>query len=121
LGWEVSGVEPDPQSAAQAAAAGVEVKAGLLESQSLPEAHYDAVSLNHVIEHLHDPVRTLKICHRILKPGGRIFIATPNFAAGGHRLFGADWVPLDPPRHLVLFTSDSVKLAVVLAGFQPGL
>src|SRR5439155_5528518 len=87
LGWEVTGVEPDPKSAAEAAAAGLDVRVGLLDDQSLPERHYDAVSLSHVIEHLHNPLETLCICRQILKPGGIIFIATPNFAAGGHRLF----------------------------------
>ncbi len=119
LGWEVSGLEPDPKSAAEAAAAGLDVRVGLLEAQSLPEAHYDAVTLNHVVEHLHHPLDTLRICRRILKPGGSMFIATPNLAAGGHLLFGRDWFPLDPPRHLVLFTPDSLRRALKMAGLEP--
>jgi SAM-dependent methyltransferase len=119
LGWEVSGVEPDPKSAAEAAAAGLNVRVGLPDTQTLPEAHYDAVSLNHVIEHLHDPVGTLRICLKILKPGGRLFVATPNFAAAGHHLFGSDWFHLDPPRHLVLFTPESLRRAMKAAGFEP--
>jgi SAM-dependent methyltransferase len=119
LGWEVSGIEPDPKAAAAATASGLNVKVGLLQDHSLPEAHYDAVSLNHVIEHLHDPVATLRICRKILKPGGSVFIATPNFAAGGHRLFGSDWFPLDPPRHLVLFTPESLRRALRTAGLEP--
>ena len=119
LGWEVCGVEPDPKSAARAAAGGLDVRVGLLGAQSLPEAHFDAVSLNHVIEHLHDPLGTLRMCRLILKPGGSISIATPNFTAEGHRLFGPDWFPLDPPRHLVLFTPESLRRALELSGFKP--
>ena len=118
VGWEVCGVEPDPKSAAQAAASGLDVRVGLLED-SLPEAHFDAVTMNHVIEHLHDPLETLRRCARVLKPGGMISIATPNFAAAGRRIFGADWFALDPPRHLVLFTPDSLRRALESSGFQP--
>jgi SAM-dependent methyltransferase len=120
VGWQVSGVEPDPEAAAQAAAAGLDVKVGLLED-SLPGAHFDAITMNHVIEHLHDPLETLRRCARVLKPGGVISIATPNFAAAGHKHFGRDWFALDPPppRHLVLFTPDSLRLALKASGFEP--
>jgi 2-polyprenyl-3-methyl-5-hydroxy-6-metoxy-1,4-benzoquinol methylase len=118
-GWEVSGVEPDPIAAAAAAAAGINVRTGLLEPGTQPEKYYDAVTLNHVIEHLHYPVETLRTCRQVLKPGGMIFIATPNFASTGHRLFGRDYFPLDPPRHLVLFTAGSLQAALRTAGFEP--
>jgi SAM-dependent methyltransferase len=119
LGWDVAGVEPDPKSAAEAVAAGLKVRQGLLEPGTQPGNYFDAVTLNHVIEHLHDPVKTLSLSRQALKPGGVIYLATPNFAAGGHRLFGADWFPLDPPRHLVLFTPQSLRRALERAGFEP--
>jgi 2-polyprenyl-3-methyl-5-hydroxy-6-metoxy-1,4-benzoquinol methylase len=118
VGWQVSGVEPDPKAAAQAVAAGLEVKVGLLED-SLPGAHFDAITMNHVIEHLHDPLETLRRCARVLKPGGIISIATPNFSAAGHTYFGRNWFALDPPRHLVLFTPDSLRQALRSSGFEP--
>jgi len=119
VGWEVCGVEPDPKSAAQAAAAGLDVRTGLLPDASLPGEHFDAVTLSHVIEHLHKPIETLHECRRILKPGGTISIATPNLGGQGHHVFGPDWFALDPPRHLVLFTPDSLRQALQMAGFEP--
>ena len=119
VGWEVSGVEPDPKSAAQAKAAGLDVRAGLLQADMFPPAHFDAVTLNHVIEHLHEPLETLRHCFRILKPGGIISIATPNLEANGHGIFGRDWFALDPPRHLILFTASSLRRALQASGFQP--
>jgi SAM-dependent methyltransferase len=119
LGWDVAGVEPDPKSAAAAAAAGLNVRVGVLEEQSLPDDHYDAITLSHVLEHLHQPRETLRFCRRILKPGGTLYVATPNFGAAGHRRFGSDWFPLDPPRHLVLFTPDSLKRLFKSTGFMP--
>jgi 2-polyprenyl-3-methyl-5-hydroxy-6-metoxy-1,4-benzoquinol methylase len=119
VGWEVSGVEPDPRAAAEAASVGLDVRTGLLQPGSQPDAHYDAVTLNHVLEHFHHPLETMRLCREILKPGGTLFVATPNFAAAGHRLFGPDWFPLDPPRHLVLFTPHSLRQALETAGLEP--
>ena len=117
VGWEVSGVEPDPRSAAEAIAAGLEVRSTLLENP-WPGNYFDAVTMNHVIEHLHDPLATLRSCARLLKPGGVISIITPNFAGAGSRSFGRHWFALDPPRHLVLFTPESLRSALRIAGFE---
>jgi 2-polyprenyl-3-methyl-5-hydroxy-6-metoxy-1,4-benzoquinol methylase len=117
IGWEVCGVEPDPQSAALARAAGLDVRAGMLQDQSLPEGHFDAITMTHVIEHLHDPMDTLRRCWKLLKPGGQITLTTPNLDSRGHQIFGADWLPLDPPRHLVLFTENSLRQAMERCGF----
>jgi 2-polyprenyl-3-methyl-5-hydroxy-6-metoxy-1,4-benzoquinol methylase len=117
LGWEVWGVEPDPQSAAHARAAGLDVRDGMLPQQSFPERHFDAVTMSHVIEHLHEPMDTLRRCWNLLKPGGWIRVTTPNFGSQGRRLYGSDWLPLDPPRHLVLFTEPSLRRALETCGF----
>jgi len=121
LGWEVCGVEPDPQSAAHARAAGLDVRNGLLPEQSLPEGHFDAVTMSHVIEHLHEPIGTLRRCWKLLKPGGWIRLITPNYGSWGHARYGADWMPLDPPRHLVLFTETSLRLALESCGYAVSL
>jgi len=118
VGWEVAGLEPDPKSAAAAVQAGLPVRAALLEDHTFPESHFDAVTLSHVIEHLHDPVGTLKMCRRVLKPGGVLWVATPNLNSLGHQIYGSDWFGLDPPRHLVLFTPDSLRGALRSAGFE---
>ena len=117
LGWEVSGLEVDPVSAAHARSAGVEVAEGPLVEGTFPANHFDAITLSHVIEHLHDPVATLRACRAVLKPGGRIWIATPNLDAVGRRALRRVWFPLDPPRHLVLFTRRSLRQALTAAGF----
>jgi 2-polyprenyl-3-methyl-5-hydroxy-6-metoxy-1,4-benzoquinol methylase len=117
LGWEVCGIEPDPKAVELARAAGFDVRPGLLPQISLPDAHFDAVVLSHVIEHQHDPMDTLRRCWKLLKPGGRISIATPNFDSIGRHHFGADWFALMPPTHLVLFTEKSLRGALEEIGF----
>jgi SAM-dependent methyltransferase len=117
-GWDVHGLEPDAGAAAVAAAAGLRVVTAPIEEASLEPGSFDAVTMNHVIEHLHDPMEALRRCHQALRPGGTLWIATPNLDARGHAMFCADWIGLDPPRHLVLFTRDSLTRAVEQAGFS---
>jgi 2-polyprenyl-3-methyl-5-hydroxy-6-metoxy-1,4-benzoquinol methylase len=110
LGWEVIGYELDPVAAATAREVHrLDVAAGAFEPEFLGEKTYDAVTLIHVIEHVSDPVETLKQCARLLKPGGSLMLATPNLLSLGHLVFRRNWLDLDPPRHLMLFTPASLE------------
>jgi SAM-dependent methyltransferase len=105
LGWHVEGVEVDEKAAAAAREHfGLAVHVGSLESARLATSSFDAITLSHVIEHVHDPVRLLAECRRLLKPNGRLVLITPNVESLGHREFMQSWMSLDPPRHLRLFS-----------------
>ena len=117
-GWDVQGLDPDPAAVRRGEEAGVPVEHGVLDEATFPESSFDAVTLSHVIEHLPDPIRSLRICHRLLRPGGVLSLTTPNLASVGHSLFGRDWIGLDPPRHFVLFTPDSLARCVSRIGFE---
>jgi hypothetical protein len=71
-----------------------------------------------VFEHLHEPKAALQTCRRALKPGGVLWIATPNLASEGHRLFGEHWIHLQPPRHPVIQTPDSALQLLEGSGFE---
>lgn len=117
LGWQVAGVEPDPESRAIATARGLQVFETLDALAATDDPAFDAITLSHSIEHMHDPAGELRRCRAFLKPGGMLWVATPNAAAAGHRRYGRAWAPLDPPRHLVLFTPSSLAAAFQRAGF----
>jgi SAM-dependent methyltransferase len=117
-GWDVHGIEPDAAAATRARAEGVPVVHASLEEAELPAASFDAITMSHVIEHLHDPVRALRICRRLIRSGGMLWVATPNLDAVGRTLYGRHWIGLDPPRHLVIFTRSSLANAVSSAGFR---
>ena len=117
LGWEAEGLEPDPAAAERSRAHGVPVTMAALEDESFTPESFDALTMSHVIEHVHDPGAALETCRRLLRPGGTLWLATPNLAGMGHTFFGRDWLGLDPPRHLVLFTRESLVGAVERAGF----
>jgi 2-polyprenyl-3-methyl-5-hydroxy-6-metoxy-1,4-benzoquinol methylase len=117
-GWTVEGVDFDESAVKLAREAGLKVESGSLEEQHYPDDSFDAVTLNHVIEHVPDPVRTLAECARILKPAGKLVLFTPNSASLGHRLFKDSWRGLEPPRHLHIFSTKSMRRTLTAAGFQ---
>jgi SAM-dependent methyltransferase len=121
LGWRTEGIDPDPAAVAGARKAGVSVTQGTLDDLE-PAEHagaFDAITLSHVIEHLHDPAGNMRRINLLLRPGGLLWIATPNLEALGLRRFGRDWLGLDPPRHLVLFTRASLERLLRSAGLEP--
>lgn len=118
LGWDASGIEIDPAAVAMAQKAGLAVQIGTLETVDLAPASFDVITICHVIEHLHDPLKAIQRMFALLKPGGQLWLATPNLEGAGHREFGRDWIHLDPPRHLILFTPDSITKALAQAGFS---
>ena len=104
VGWNATGIDFDEQAVAAARRLpGVRAEVGDLMDQAFPAAAFDAIVLNNVIEHVPDPVATFAECARLLRPGGRLVMITPNLDALGHRAFGPDWRGLEPPRHLHVF------------------
>ena len=76
---------------------------GALEDLPLEDACFDAVSIWHVLEHVNDPSSTLRTIARILKPGGVLALAVPNYSSVQRIVFGRHWFHLDCPRHLYHF------------------
>lgn len=118
LGWETRGLEPDGEAAAIATAAGLSVEVTGIENAQLPSAHFDAITLTHVIEHLPEPRKVFEILARALKPGGVIVSISPNPLGLVRRVFRHNWYELDPPRHFVLPTRDAYRRLLEPLSFE---
>ncbi len=92
--------------------------AGSLSEAEYPSEFFDRVVIWHVLEHVRDPRATIAEIHRVLKPGGQIVVAVPNFSSWQARWAGADWFHLDLPRHLHHFPVDGLKRLLGNSDFE---
>ncbi len=116
-GWVVTGIDPDPQAVATAKELGFDVRLGSIDLLDGVSSRFDVITLSHVIEHVHEPKKVIQAVHRLLKPGGVLYIDTPNIESKGAARFGRSWRGLETPRHLVLFSSGGIVGLLNACGF----
>ena len=117
-GWATHGLDFDQAAVSKARQKGLNVIRGDLASQCYPNSRFDVVFSSHVIEHVTDPAALVAESLRVLKPGGRCIVVTPNVLSWSHRMFGRHWRGLEPPRHLHLFTPLSLRNLVASCGAE---
>jgi len=92
------------------------VKGDLVQSGFSPES-FDAVALFEVIEHLPDPLASLKEIYRLLAGGGIVYMTTPNFDSLSRYLLGCRWRAI-VEEHLVLFNVRTLRACLEAVGFH---
>ena len=117
-GYACTGIDIAPFDENEGSQRPYEFKQGPLASHKFPAAAFDAVSIWHVLEHLHDPVATLQELARVLKPGGILSLAVPNVESWQAKVFKGQWFHLDLPRHLFHFGPASLHPLLRQAGFS---
>jgi SAM-dependent methyltransferase len=116
IGWQVAGIEVDPEAASKARQVTPRIFEGDAMAADFAPGSFDVVTAFHVIEHLPEPVATLRRMLEWLAPGGLAIVEVPNVAGVGGRLFGRYWSGLDFPRHLIHFSPRTMRAMVDRAG-----
>jgi ubiquinone/menaquinone biosynthesis C-methylase UbiE len=129
-GWEYEGVDASSAYLEWAETnLGVRGRLGTLEEIKFPDNHFDAITMNAIIEHLYDPYGTMREVYRILKPGGLLWFDAPNedglYMRIGNlymRAQGRDWVitlaPTFPPYHVQGFNRRSLRRLLDRVNFK---
>ncbi|MGI9317824.1 MAG: methyltransferase domain-containing protein [bacterium] len=118
-GWDVLGIDPWRELPAHTQEIhGIETIPTTLEKAKLPDASVDVVVMLHVIEHLPDPVATLKEINRILKPGGHVVIETPRYDTFMFKLLRHRERSVKCEGHIYFFTFDTLRKTYEKAGFR---
>jgi 2-polyprenyl-3-methyl-5-hydroxy-6-metoxy-1,4-benzoquinol methylase len=99
-GWLVTGIEPNEKANTIAAK---KLNQPILHSPKDIKQKYDIITAWHVLEHVPDPMKTLKLLRKRLNPGGYIFLAVPNHLSYDAIYYGKYWAGYDVPRHLYHF------------------
>jgi len=118
-GWDVIGVDPMGEACEHARSElGIEAIPALLEDAGIPDESLDAVLMMHVIEHVPDPLATLREVHRVLKPGGHIIVETPRYDTLMFKLLGKRERSLSCNGHIWFFTNGTLRRVYERAGFR---
>ena len=117
-GWNCTGLEPDETARKNAKDLyDINLKEAK-ELSSLPAESFDAITLWHVLEHVHQLQDYIDQLKKLLKPKGKLFIAVPNYTSADAQLYGKFWAAYDVPRHLYHFSPNAMKTLLSEHGLQ---
>jgi len=117
VGWNARGLDTDPIASGVARSRGFDVTLGDIERHDDSLERYDAITMSHVIEHVHSPKDLMRRTYKLLKPGGSLYIDTPNIESSGATAYKQHWRGFEAPRHLVLFSRQGLKNLFDECGF----
>ncbi|HXX81835.1 MAG TPA: class I SAM-dependent methyltransferase [Thermodesulfovibrionales bacterium] len=115
-GWEVNGVEFSVEPASNVY--GIPVMSGEPTSWGFPDAAFDVITMNHVLEHLLQPREMVHECRRLLKKGGLLMCAVPNFLSLQSSMGKKVWFHLDVPYHIYHFSEEGLRAVLTESGFR---
>ncbi|MEP6615881.1 MAG: class I SAM-dependent methyltransferase [Ginsengibacter sp.] len=107
-GWQVTGLEPDVTAKAKAMEMyNIELHPSAQLFQ-LPAESFNAITMWHVLEHVHDLDSYIEQLKKLLKPDGYILIAVPNYTCYDEKVYKEFWAAYDVPRHLYHFSPEAM-------------
>ena len=117
-GWEVTGLEPE-DAARQKAKELYDITLQPVEQFfQLPAGSFDAITLWHVLEHVHALENYLRQMEKLLKPTGKLLIAVPNYTSRDASIYREYWAAYDVPRHLYHFSPVAMRTLVERVGLH---
>jgi 2-polyprenyl-3-methyl-5-hydroxy-6-metoxy-1,4-benzoquinol methylase len=116
--WNITGLEPDNVARTKA-----EELYKILSQEpeklfELTPASFNAITMWHVLEHVHELHAYIKQIENLLAPGGKAFIAVPNYTSKDADIYAAHWAAYDVPRHLYHFSPQSMETLLVQHGLK---
>lgn len=118
LGLKVYGVEPGKFDEEGNKKCKLNIKNSSLTEAKYSKDFFDIITMNHVLEHINNPIETIRGVHRILKKKGIFIVGVPNSRSLAYKIFGKNWHQLDVPRHLFNYSEKILKKLLEKKGFK---
>lgn len=117
LGWDVTGLEIDPNAVISARKQQLNVVEGGYRELAKFVNEFDCIICSHVLEHVYHPMEMLNLLNQSLKPGGTLLLSLPNSKSWVRDIFGVNWRGLEAPRHIAIPSHQFLIQHVLKAGF----
>ena len=118
MGWDCVGTEFSPKAVEICKSKGLNVLQGDLKTLTDGLGAFDIITSFEVIEHINTPANEVGLMHKHLRPGGLLYITTPNFNSLMRILLGQRYDAIVYPEHLSYFTPSSLNYLMNMQGFK---
>ncbi len=113
----LKGIDFGLETVNRAQTAGIDAVQGDFDTYDFKGELFDIIVMTNFIEHVYDPVKTIKKCRSILTRGGVIAGETPNTESWDYNLGRRFWGGYHTPRHLFIFNEPSLRELACQTGF----
>jgi SAM-dependent methyltransferase len=117
-GWDVYGTEYTDEAVEICRRKGIRMQQGRLNPLQYDQGTFDIISSIEVIEHINNFHEELENFNKLLRPGGALYITTPNFNSLSRHLLGDKWSIIEYPEHLCYFTPSTLNRLLIRHGFR---
>jgi 2-polyprenyl-3-methyl-5-hydroxy-6-metoxy-1,4-benzoquinol methylase len=118
-GWRACGTEFSPEAVQTCQDKDLDVRLGSLAAARFDDATFDVVTWIEVVEHILNPLEDVEQIRRVLRPGGVVYVTTPNFAGLTRLILGPGTPFIEYPEHLSYYTPRTLRALFRRAGFVP--
>jgi SAM-dependent methyltransferase len=118
VGWNCTGLDFSDQAVEAVKADGIPAFLGSLPHPEIKSGSFDLVTMRQALEHVPNPREILQAALDVLRPGGMLVIAVPNFDSWEIEYFGDASLTLELPRHLNHFTAPTLRQILDSVGFK---
>ncbi len=108
-GWQITGLEPDDTARKKAQELYNLQPASPEKLFALEPLSFNAITMWHVLEHVHELHDYIKQLEKLIVPAGKIIIAVPNYTSNDATVYKEYWAAYDVPRHLYHFSPAAMR------------
>lgn len=116
--WDVTGIEITDDAVKACTLKGLRMHHGTLEIAHFQDEMFDVIVMIETIEHITEIDNLIREIYRILRPGGLVYLSTPNFNAINRYRLKDQYDVIQYPLHLSYFTPKTLTRFFEMNGFK---